>query len=120
MTPQELIETAQALNPKKLASRPAEALQDAFAYVEALRLIHTQAKPRITDRPDPADHSAGNDGSVMIERLRVFREQRKISVVKLAKLLNIHSGTLYFWLSGKYEPSSKSATKIGKFLEQHQ
>lgn len=59
MTPQELIETAQSLNPEKFKSHPHEALLDAYAFKEAARILARKLEPKI----EPQNEALGGIAS---------------------------------------------------------
>jgi DNA-binding transcriptional regulator YiaG len=105
MTAQELIETAMFLSPEKLKNRPAEALHDALAFTEALRILETSPTAKHSDNSNP------------IDQLRNFRQQSGMTTATIAKALGVHTGTLYFWLSGRYVPRQQSLDKIVSFLK---
>jgi len=52
-----------------------------------------------------------------VEKLRSFKERSSWSYSKISKHMGIHSQTIYFWLTGKYNPSSLALEKIRKFLD---
>jgi DNA-binding transcriptional regulator YiaG len=123
MTAQQLIETALFLSPEKLKNRPAEALHDALAFTEALRILEGSPAPNQSvarpqrprqEQPPSTKHS---DNSNPIDRLRSFREQSGMSTATIAKALGVNTGTLYFWLSGRYAPRQRSLDKIVSFLK---
>jgi DNA-binding XRE family transcriptional regulator len=126
MTPQQLIETAMFLNAEKLKSQPAEALRDALAFTEALRMVETSPAPnQLAAHPKEGGNFeqpviTASSNSNPIDQLRNFRKQNHMSTATLAKALGVHPGTLYFWLSGKYEPRRESFDKIVTFLKRNE
>jgi len=52
-----------------------------------------------------------------LEKLRSFKERSSWSYQKISNHMGIHSQTIYFWLSGKYKPSSLALEKIRRFLD---
>ncbi|MBA7638604.1 hypothetical protein ES703_46260 [subsurface metagenome] len=52
-----------------------------------------------------------------LEKLRSFKERSSWSYQKISNHMGIHSQTIYFWLSGKYNPSSLALEKIRRFLD---
>jgi DNA-binding transcriptional regulator YiaG len=117
MTPQQLIETAQFLNAEKLKSRPAEALRDALAFTEALRML--EASPVFEEPAGQHEKPIieASDNSNPIDQLRNFRSRSGMTTATIAKALGVHTGTLYFWLSGRYAPRQQSLDKIVSFLK---
>jgi DNA-binding XRE family transcriptional regulator len=119
MTPKELIETAQFLNPEKTKSRPAEALQDALAYTQALQILNGQTiTAKIAELKSVPQKDTEPDS--IIDQLQVYRKRSGLSVSKLAEKLKVASGTLYFWMDRKYTPSDRSMNKIAEFLHANQ
>jgi len=51
-----------------------------------------------------------------IEELRNFKDRSSWSYQKISNHMGIHSQTIYFWLSGKYRPSSLALEKVKEFL----
>ena len=51
-----------------------------------------------------------------LEELRSFKERSGWSYQKISNHMGIHSQTIFFWLSGKYQPSSLAVDKIRTFL----
>ena len=51
-----------------------------------------------------------------IERLRSFKKRSGWSYQKLGQYMGIHSQTIYFWMSGKHQPSGLAFEKIRRFL----
>jgi len=51
-----------------------------------------------------------------LEELRSFKQRSSWSYQKISTHMGIHSQTIYFWLSGKYKPSSMAREKIREFL----
>ncbi|MBA7688668.1 hypothetical protein ES703_97157 [subsurface metagenome] len=52
-----------------------------------------------------------------LEKLRSFKDRSSWSYQKISSHMGIHSQTIYFWLAGKYKPSSLALEKIRKFLD---
>lgn len=52
-----------------------------------------------------------------LQKLRSFKERSSWSYQKISNHMGIHSQTIYFWLSGKYNPSSLALEKIRRFLD---
>jgi len=52
-----------------------------------------------------------------VEELRSFKDRSNWSYNKISAHMGIHSQTIYFWLAGKYKPSSLALEKIRKFLD---
>jgi DNA-binding transcriptional regulator YiaG len=120
MTAQQLIETALFLSPEKLKNRPAEALHDALAFTEALRILEGSPAPKqsVARAQQPQqEQPKHSDNSNPIDQLRSFRKQSGMSTATIAKALGVHTGTLYFWLSGRYAPRQQSLDKIVSFLK---
>jgi Helix-turn-helix len=136
MTPNELIETAQYLNPEKLEHDPAAALQDALAYSEALRILASRKKenqpapnpaPDPLGKPDPTLSSAELDqlptftkAGELVRRLKAYCNKKRLSVYQLGPMIGIKPASLYHWFNSKYRPGETNVKKIAKFLEQHQ
>lgn len=51
-----------------------------------------------------------------LEELRSFKDRSSWSYQKISVHMGIHSQTIYFWLTGKYRPSSLALDKIKEFL----
>ena len=51
-----------------------------------------------------------------IPELRSFKERSDWNYQKISNHMEIHSQTIYFWLSGKYKPSSLALDKLKRFL----
>jgi len=51
-----------------------------------------------------------------LEELRSFKDRSSWSYQKISNHMGIHSQTIYFWLSGKYQPSSLALEKVKEFL----
>jgi DNA-binding transcriptional regulator YiaG len=117
MTPKELIETSQFLNPEKTKSRPAEALQDALAYTQALQILNGQTTKIAQLKSVPQKDAEANSA---IDQLEAYRKRNRLSVSKLAEKLKTSSPSLYFWLGHKYAPSERSMIKITEFLHANQ
>jgi len=52
-----------------------------------------------------------------IEELRSFKERSSWSFHQISVHMGIHSQTIYFWLAGKYRPSSLALEKLQRFLK---
>ena len=52
-----------------------------------------------------------------IEKLRSFKERSGWSYQKISNHMGIHAQTIYFWLAGKYRPSSLALEKVRRFLD---
>ena len=52
----------------------------------------------------------------LVKRLEVFRLKNKITLQKLAKLLDVNYTTLYRWFSDKTKPNKIQQYHIKKFL----
>ena len=51
-----------------------------------------------------------------LEKLRSFKDRSGWSYQKISNHMGIHSQTIYFWLSGRYRPSSLAIDKLREFL----
>lgn len=51
-----------------------------------------------------------------LEELRSFKDRSGWSYQKISSHMGIHSQTIYFWLVGKYRPSSLAIDKLKTFL----
>jgi len=51
-----------------------------------------------------------------IEELRKLKQRSGWSYQKISTHMGIHQQTIYFWLAGKYKPSSLALEKIKRFL----
>ena len=54
----------------------------------------------------------------LLEQLETYRLENKITLQKLAKLLDVNYTTLYRWFSGKTKPSKIQTYHIDKFLKE--
>lgn len=52
-----------------------------------------------------------------IKKLKSFKARSGWSYKKISVHMGIHHQTIYFWLAGKYQPSSLALEKIKKFLD---
>ena len=130
MTPRELIETAQYLNPEKLESNPAEALQDAYTYSEALRTLNmaagidvdkiaqTLARARKRQaKPAPAP-SKNDSAKSLIAELKHHYEHGPHVTREIANAIGVSGSTVALWLKGKTKPTAEKLPAIRAFLDQ--
>jgi len=57
-----------------------------------------------------------DSGVPEIEELRSFKDRSSWSFQKISKHMGIHQQTIFFWLSGRFKPSSMALEKIREFL----
>lgn len=54
-----------------------------------------------------------------IEELKRFKERTGWSYQKISNLMGIHSQTIFYWISGKYQPLKDSRRAIRAFLKNY-
>jgi hypothetical protein len=111
MTPQDLLRIAKRINPQKLEACPEAALEDAYAFLQALQMAEVDKE--IKDDRD----AAREEPKSTIDHLRRYKETSGESITKIAMKMKVASGSLYNWLGPlPNQPNVDSISKIEAFL----
>ena len=54
-----------------------------------------------------------------LEQLKEFKKRSGWSYDKISSHMGVHSQTIVFWITGKYNPSPMAKEKIRKFLDEY-